>query len=449
MIIEDQRELRPFGLWPDVPSAITGLGGTGGATDATYVFHSEYVTTRAGQVTFSGRFQDLRATKGKLRIRVRAMPYGSEASTTAKTTVLRLTDVAAQDGRWSVTLNARPGYYHAIMGRLVEDTDAAASSLSLDMDGWGDGSAHKAKMLDAKKTVFARGSAVGRGWWGKPSPVDEAGLISGEPATIADPASQMCTANQMEEPAYRAWLDRLGMGIHWHRKQWENIYILAVLEAQGMLRPGSRGLGFGCGAECLPSYFASRGCQILATDMPVGHQQLAGWLNTGQHSTAIEQLHWPSLCDAETHARNVSFRPVDMNAMPDDLRGFDFCWSACAFEHLGSIEAGLRFIHQAVDRLRPGGVAVHTTELNLSSDTATVDNESTVLFRRRDMERLALELTAAGHHVLPLKYDAGDRPLDLHIDVPPFAQTNHLKIALRQFVTTSFGIAVIRGPEVR
>jgi len=258
----------------------------------------------------------------------------------------------------------------------------------------------------------------------------------------------MCTANQMEEPAFAGWLSRLGLANRSHRKLWEVVYILAVLEAHGMLREGMRGLGFGCGAECFPSYFASRGCEILATDMPADHQQLVGWLATGQYSTEIDQLHWPSLCDHAVFRRAVSFRAVDMNAIPAELQGFDFCWSACAFEHLGSIEAGLRFIHQAVDRLRPGGIAVHTTELNLSSDNATVDNSGTVLFRRRDMERLALELTAAGHRVLPLKYDPGDRPLDGHVDVPPFADVGHLKIALRQFVTTSFGIAVIRGPHL-
>jgi SAM-dependent methyltransferase len=358
-----------------------------------------------------------------------------------------LDDIASQDGRWEITVDAKPRHYYAIAGRLAGDAYAEASDLTIDLEGWGNGEFHRDEMLRARTSVFDRGSAIGRSWWRKISPVDAAGLISAEMATIAEPASQMCTANQLEEPAYDEWLAKLGMGKHWHRKQWETVYIFAVLEAHGLLRQGARGLGFGCGAECFPSYFAARGCTVLATGMPVVHQQVTGWLKTGQHNAAIEQLYWPSLCDEGVFRRNVSFRPVDMNHVPGDLSEFDFSWSACAFEHLGSIEAGLRFIHEAVRCLRPGGVSVHTTELNLSSDTATVDNQSTVLFRRRDMERLALELTEAGHRVLPLKYDQGDRPLDLHIDVPPFAETNHLKIALRQFVTTSFGIAVIRGPD--
>jgi cyclopropane fatty-acyl-phospholipid synthase-like methyltransferase len=38
--------------------------------------------------------------------------------------------------------------------------------------------------------------------------------------------------------------------------------------------------------------------------------------------------------------RACRFRRADMNAMPDTLGQFDFVWSACAFEHLGSIRQG-------------------------------------------------------------------------------------------------------------
>jgi len=30
--------------------------------------------------------------------------------------------------------------------------------------------------------------------------------------------------------------------------------------------------------------------------------------------------------------------------LPADLTGFDFCWSICALEHLGTIAQGLDFI---------------------------------------------------------------------------------------------------------
>ncbi len=38
--------------------------------------------------------------------------------------------------------------------------------------------------------------------------------------------------------------------------------------------------------------------------------------------------------------QRVQYRYVDMSEIPDDLTGFDFTWSSCAFEHLGDLAAG-------------------------------------------------------------------------------------------------------------
>jgi hypothetical protein len=141
----------------------------------------------------------------------------------------------------------------------------------------------------------------------------------------------------------------------------------------------------------------------------------------------------------------VAFRAVDMNRIPEDLGGFDFCWSACAFEHLGSIARGLAFVERSLGTLRPGGIAVHATELNLSSNRRTIDHQPTVLFRRRDFEALAVRFHAQGYHVMPLCFDLGDAPDDAHVDVPPYRNDVHLRLALAEHVTTSFGFAVRRG----
>ena len=82
-------------------------------------------------------------------------------------------------------------------------------------------------------------------------------------------------------------------------------------------------------------------------------------MSTQTHSHHVADLNDRDLCDAEQFNRLVSFREIDMNAIPSDLRVFDFCWSLCAFEHLGSIRQGLAFVIISVALLRPGGVAVH------------------------------------------------------------------------------------------
>lgn len=133
-----------------------------------------------------------------------------------------------------------------------------------------------------------------------------------------------------------------------------------------------------------------------------------------------------------------------MNAIPADLRGFDLCWSACALEHLGSIAAGLAFIEASVATLRPGGLAIHTTEFNIGSNDATLDTPGLALFRRRDIEALLSGLLDAGHAVAPLSLHPGDRALDAHLDVPPFALP-HLKLRLGGFEATSIGLIIRRG----
>ena len=95
----------------------------------------------------------------------------------------------------------------------------------------------------------------------------------------------------------------------------------------------------------------------------------------------------------------MRYRDVDMNAIPADLRGFDFTWSSCALEHLGTLAAGMDFVVAQMDCLAPGGVAVHTTEYLVSSNDATVEAGGTVFYRRRDIEALADRLRRAGHAI--------------------------------------------------
>jgi hypothetical protein len=265
-------------------------------------------------------------------------------------------------------------------------------------------------------------------------------IMEGE-ASFAHLVSQACTQKQMADPLYAEWCYAIHENPSTHRKQWEFCYILQALQSQGLLEAGRRGLGFGVGDEPLTAAFAARGVQIMATDLDVERAAKQGWVETDQHARSKDMLNGRGLCPPEEFNRLVDFRFMDMSKIDADLKGFDFCWSACALEHLGSIEQGLRFIEASLECLRPGGVAVHTTEFNCKSNTATLDNASTVLFRKRDFIALAGRLRRRGHDIV-LNFDTGDQPLDLHIDVPPYAQVNHLKLQIAKWVTTSYGLIV-------
>jgi 2-polyprenyl-3-methyl-5-hydroxy-6-metoxy-1,4-benzoquinol methylase len=259
---------------------------------------------------------------------------------------------------------------------------------------------------------------------------------------LEEPVTQLCTHEQITSPAYARWCEAMKVAPRPHRKQWEFVWILAALDRAGALRPGARLLGFGCGREPLPSYLAGRGIDVLATDAPPEIVEKT-WGLGNQHSSSQDDLRREGLATAEEFARHVAFRDVDMNDIPADLTGFDACWSACALEHLGSIERGLSFIENSLACLKPAGVAVHTTEFNLASNDATFESDRTCLFRKRDIEGLLQRLAGQGHEVWPLNLHPGTSQLDEVIDLPPFSPP-HLKVALRGHVSTSIGIAVRR-----
>jgi hypothetical protein len=438
------RTIDPFGFWPFAASGIKGLGGTGAEAPLPgYVFHSNYVRAAAGKACFTCRFDDLRVTRGTVRIEVMRFADATGEFRRRKRITVPLSQV--RHGILTVPFVAAADASYAIRATVVDETDATAIGLRIELDRCDDGAAFVARLDRARRTVFARPSRVGTGWLDRISPLEDAGLIAHRRATLDAPLSQMCTAEQFDEPVFGRWVDALGAFRARHRKLWEFVYILQALDRHAVFVSGSRGLGFGVGGERLPALMAGMGCHIVATDLPGDGAAAALWAHNGQHSDSLARLSHPTLCGEAAFAQRVSYRPVDMNAIPADLRGFDFCWSACAYEHLGSIEAGLAFVRNSIQCLRPGGVAVHTTELNLTSDTDTLDRGETVLFRRRDIERLALDLHRAGHKVVPITYDQGAGEVARHVDLPPYSGDVTLKIAIRNYVATSFGLIVQRA----
>jgi hypothetical protein len=258
--------------------------------------------------------------------------------------------------------------------------------------------------------------------------------------------SCLCQQRQLESPEFRRWFEPMFDVFQYHRKLWEFAYIAQALSERGMLQHGKKGLGFAVGREPLAALFASMGCEVVATDL---HQEKAaslGWVESGQHADSLEILNDRGICNPDLFRQRVSFRPVDMNHIPADLVGFDFCWSSCSFEHLGSIELGKQFVLNMTRCLKPRGIAVHTTEFNVSSNDATIDDDPrAVLFRRKDIEEIAAGLRAGGHHI-DVDFQPGDGEIDQIIDQPPWREApeevRHLKLWIGEFVSTSIGLII-------
>lgn len=262
------------------------------------------------------------------------------------------------------------------------------------------------------------------------------------PDNPAHLVSSLCTAEQLGSPAFRYWLAEIGEVWRFHRKQWEFGYLMQALYERGCLTAGMRGLGFAVGQEALPSYFAAQGCTIVATDLAATDSRAESWAESGEWSSTIEMLNNRGLCDPALFKERVTFRPVDMNDIPADLTGFDFTWSSCSFEHCGSIELGVQFVLRQMDCLKPGGVAVHTTEFNLTSNTSTVTKGRTVIFRRADIEDLVRRLRVLGHDVEPLDLTIGVHPLDWFVDQRPYTADKHLRKRQGRYAATSIGLII-------
>jgi SAM-dependent methyltransferase len=261
----------------------------------------------------------------------------------------------------------------------------------------------------------------------------------------------LCTQATMETQAYKdICLNLLKERPSFHRKQWEFAYIIDMLRNAGKFEAGMKGLGFGCGKERLAAALAAQDMDLLLTDLSFEEAKAAGWVDTNQHAANLEgfRCFCPDVCSEEQLSK-LSYQNVDMNHIPQELMrmGFDFVWSSCALEHVGSLALAKQFILSTIHCLKPGGVAIHTTEFNLSSDAETLHSGPTVLFRKQDILWLKAEAEKIDGILVDVDFDPGDRELDQYIDLPPYLgneQRRHLKLQVGKYDCTSIGICIRR-----
>jgi SAM-dependent methyltransferase len=246
-------------------------------------------------------------------------------------------------------------------------------------------------------------------------PVDPAIPFRFVEPDLEAPVCQFCTHAQFNDPAFLEIIQALGLKPAASRQQWEQAYAVSVLATAGMIAPGRRGLGFGVGRERIPSLLASRGAQVLATDRPEESENPQRRIRM-----QAAALFYPDIVHLAEYEALVDYAPLDMNAVPAELDGqFDFCWSVSALDRLGIREKALAFIDASLRVLKPGGIAVHTFEFNISSNQVTVNNSDVTALRRQDIERLAMSLREAGHSIDPLNFHPGLDPLDEEVQSGP------------------------------
>jgi len=277
--------------------------------------------------------------------------------------------------------------------------------------------------------------------------------------------SRICRESDFRSPWYEHWRLRIakgapelqsgeesvwglvweGMQGKWmHRKLWEWCAIAQALFERGMLSENRQGMGFAVGKEPLASLFAAQGVQVVASDF-IDEVTPAKWGTTGQLATGLDATHWPGLVAEDVYRTRVRFMNVDMrNLRPLPHEKFHFVWSSCAFEHLGSLKAGIEFVLGAMRLVRRGGLAVHTTEYNISSNRKTVSKGDIVIYRRRDIEKMDRLLEKIGCKIESIDFNPGTDPNDLSFDYPSYYShgRQHIKLSLLGHITSSILLIV-------
>ncbi len=261
--------------------------------------------------------------------------------------------------------------------------------------------------------------------------------------TLDFPTSQVCTENQFFTDTYNDWCMEMRQEPRLHRKQWEYVFILQVLYSNNMLTSGRKGLGFGVGKEPLPAITVSRGCSLVVSNLDRDLAFREGWIQSNQYADELSDLNYRGICDLEEFKRKVVYHSIDMNSIPSQFmqHEYDFVWSSCALDHLGSIDHGVDFILNSLRCLKIGGVAVHTTEYNVTSNWDTIDHSHTVLFRRRDIESLQKAVRDMGCR-MSFNPNIGTGTYDICYDSPPFVPAPHIKLKLGNYVSTSVGLVI-------
>lgn len=143
-----------------------------------------------------------------------------------------------------------------------------------------------------------------------------------------------------------------------HRKAWEfAVGVLALEEAALLDGDRSTGLSVGAGHEAVLYYLTDRCRSLVATDLygvgDFAHGEAGAMMLTDPDLFAPYPYRRDRLTAVHMDALDLGF----------DDQAFDFVVSFGSIEHFGGREAASRALSETARVLRPGGVAVITTEM--------------------------------------------------------------------------------------
>jgi SAM-dependent methyltransferase len=181
------------------------------------------------------------------------------------------------------------------------------------------------------------------------------------------PLSSVCNPQHWNDRFWRKCLDSMAFQTSFgiiapevqHRKIWEWVQGVAALTRLGCLKPSAQALGVAAGHEPPIYWLANRVAQVYATDLYSGVFV--------QHEASPDVLHDPDKYAPYPYPRErVHFMPMSGTDICFGNQTIDFVFSFCSIEHFGSRANSRRSLQEMARVLRPGGVAVVSTEVLLN-----------------------------------------------------------------------------------
>ena len=176
------------------------------------------------------------------------------------------------------------------------------------------------------------------------------------------PLNKLCGMAEMRNLAWRRALRDLDVyrkGAPFHRKAWEFAHAVYGLRKLERLAPNAVALGVGSGHEMILYFLANKVAKVVATDLYEG--------SFAEREGSPHMLHCPEMF-APFHYRKDHLEVLATDARKLDFPSgtFDFVFSFSAIEHFGARRDAVTALREMLRVLKPGGIAVITTELILN-----------------------------------------------------------------------------------
>ena len=181
--------------------------------------------------------------------------------------------------------------------------------------------------------------------------------------------SKICDAADWFDTEFHSIvINELKESPRFHRKQWEFAMIFLALKKLGFLNENMTGLSLGGGNERVLYSIAQHVNKLIVTDL---YDEDTTWdcAKTKDPDEYIKASKPFDVDDSKIKALRMDMRYLDF-----EDNTFDFCYSACAIEHIGDFDDFVRHLDEVYRVLKEDGVYVFTTELEIGSNTVKDQN---------------------------------------------------------------------------